>query len=241
MATIYPKTASDKCIILEPREAFIREMNIPTNWTVLDLVLGLSFTTTSDANAQPPIPSYIARSTHLDTFFWGVKDGSNAAPGYTGSQFLGVSAQNNTNFGLFLYGAGSVLSLYSSQDAGTTYHQDPQPTVTSGSTVTAAGNVSENLLMNTPLNPEQSTAYFRWIAIKLTRNGTSLAVQVANSANQTDASTVAMRAWLANTTWSAAIGSVAAATTAAIRHFYFRTPMLTSRARIHNYGYRLVS
>ena len=238
MAEIYQKTIDDKCIILSPREALMREMNIPSNWTLLDVIVGLSFTSTSSPNAEPAEEETVSRLSNRDSFFFGVKDGTLEQPGFAG-RFLGfstaVAGMTTRTNGIGTYtrtimGPGVYSPLATAADAATV--------VTSPSLVDCT-----DTYFCMPNDPTPSTGYFRWVAIRLDRSsGTSLVAAVSPSGNLTDASNEALRSHLIAATWGyVSAVAVSGISTWDVRHLFLRFPFYNYRIRVHNYGYRLIS
>lgn len=246
MASVYQKTPDDKCIILQPREAFMREMNIPANWTVLDLAFGVSYTTAADQNAPYSTTAGPGFSSHLDRTFYGVKDGSQTAPGFAGSRFLGTGYGSSNEY------LGVSYGFYSHTN-DTSY---VCPTATDGGSVVRGGRdapyitlpghiitSAEDLLYGP--TPNGDVNYFTWRMMRIDRTSSKPKMRLFNIRNAPDPSDSALRDVFLNLNFSPA-GSfveidVSGADAWDIRHMYYRSPFTSMRVRIHNYGYRLVS
>ena len=234
---IYPKTATDKCIILNARQPLCREMSIPASWRILDLVVGLSYTSTSSDNSAA-VNETVVRQSLLDAFCFGVKDGAAIAPGSVGTKFVGFSTGIPEQATQQSYGGG-YTRIYSGS------YKSPVATATTDATISTSGVYGDrtDTFFTTAEHPEAATGYFRWIAIRLDRTtaGTLVASCNAPVGNQTDASDAALKASLAPATYeyrsSVAVPGVEEW---ALRHFYFRVPFFNQRARVHNYGFRLI-
>lgn len=90
MATIYQKTASDKTLILSPREYFLRPFDFGTDWTEVRIGMYFSGVTSGGDNTQAGSET-VALSTAADRIAFGIKDsGTSSLPGTVGSVFLGA-------------------------------------------------------------------------------------------------------------------------------------------------------
>lgn len=241
---IYQKTPSDKCIILDPQQPLLREMDIPGNWSKLNLVVGWSFTSSTEDNASTAYPSSVRNLTVLDTFMWGVKDGSAIAPGMAGSEFMGVGTLNSHSayVGLFRKSTNGYASIYGSEaNDGQVYKADPTPVYTSGTNIMFNPTLYEQQRFSAPLDSSGDSNYFYWMILQLTRTEQTLAAATQFIQNQTDPSSRAMREFLGNAAPSPFGAISGTGLMPDLRHFYLRLPMLTARVRIHNYGYRLIA
>jgi hypothetical protein len=89
MATIYQKTASDRTLILSPREYFLRPFDFGTDWTEVRVGIFFSGVTSGGDNTQA-VSETVAVSSAIDRIAFGIKDSATAAlPGQAGSLFIG--------------------------------------------------------------------------------------------------------------------------------------------------------
>jgi hypothetical protein len=95
MAKIYQKTiasGTDKCLILDPREALLYPFNIGT-WTEARLGFLISVTSAaSDNSADAQSISSVIMDSAANHFAFGIKDSSETLPRLAGSQFWGASS-----------------------------------------------------------------------------------------------------------------------------------------------------
>lgn len=85
MATIYQKTASDKTLILSPREYFLRPFDFGTDWTEVRVGIFFGGVTSGGDNTQA-VSETVAVSSAIDRIAFGIKDSATAAlPGQAGS------------------------------------------------------------------------------------------------------------------------------------------------------------
>ena len=235
MATVYQKTPADKCIILSPRQALLREMNIPTGWTDLMICIGGSFCHVSGDNAAPAQEDKTYYSP-LDHFFFGIKDSSHIQPVAVGSRFIG-----NTH-GTY----GTVQRLWTNTvphsvegDNGGYWNRglvaDGLTTYSTGGNSTAANFYTSN-------NDTLDTGYFGWNAIRITREASATKLYGLSVPNKTDASDGAMASDVFNASGWTLYGTSALDTRAwDIRSIYIRLPFVNNRLRVHNYGFRLLA
>lgn len=229
MSSVYQKTVDDKCLILEPGEALIREMAIPSNWTDLILYVGLSFTTAVDENGVTATES-VTNTGLLSRPLFGVKDGSSLAPGAAGSQFLGYATKHTDSASRYLTGSPAQVLGYDASPTGI---------ATDGATYYHGYNIG-NLYLAT--NESSDTNYFGWCLFRITRRAGAVSFYIIpDYSNRTDASHSAINTLIDSTPWSDAGGPAVDARSWDIKHFFFRMPFNTVRARIHNYGYKLIT
>lgn len=254
MASVYQKTADDKCIILQPREAFQREMNIPADWKVLDLCIGFSATTSSDPNENLYV-TFEAYNSVLDRTRIGVKSGEQIAPGLAGTKFIGLTYPTNMNegignrFGQQLQHCGDLSPYPQLTNPGAVFSDGVSDTWVGwlggpGVSPPVPGSAAPNVLLTGQRIPSDATEYFAWRLMRIRRdNPATLSVTAFNIPDQTDASDEALINTLTNTNMDAVRTSIATTVPQSwdVRHMYLRLPFTNARARIHNYGYRLVS
>lgn len=245
----------------------MREMNIPGNWKILDLAWGMSFTTVASPNTTPSNQNAPGYSSVLDRSYFGIKDSSMIAPGLPGSKFMGIGYSGGPNDEQIItsgfegmkhaydtsYGSvprarwsdGSSVNIIV---AGGPF-SNGDPTVASGIANLGADTVSFTELLNYPNNITNSTSYFAWRVMRLRRdNADRIKIRSFSLRNQTDASDSALRTLFTNVYWGDDTVSnypyILTTTPQGwtdLTHMYFRAPFTGVRARIHNYGYRLVS
>lgn len=89
MATIYPKTVSDKTVILAPREFILRPFDFGA-WTEMRFGIYFGGVLASGDNTASAIETVVLSSS-ADNVAFGLKDSaSNLLPGVAGSLFLGA-------------------------------------------------------------------------------------------------------------------------------------------------------
>lgn len=248
MATIYQKTVDDKCLILEPREALQRELNLPDDWKRVRIAIGLSITgSVSDPNTLPTLET-ITRLTELDRFYFGLKTSEVNAPHVAG-KFVGISdySSNPSSYPLSIssgyYIGNEANVIFSFQpticDAGIRYQ-------------TASATGSNQIYVTS--NPTNTTNYGAFVVLEIDvrtpgtlicRMGGS-AEWIAQGAATTDFSDAALRDRLQNASFSPATTLTSgvywgAGENPGTTHMYFRLPFFNNRARIHSYGYLLLA
>lgn len=226
MATIFQKPGADKCLILEPGEALLREMALPTQWTQIRLAFGLSITTaaSNDANCVNETLSYI---NPLSSFIAGIKDGSLIAPGRDGSRFIGIrpTIAGNT------IGSGQLASGHTLEAIAT-----------NNLSIAASAGIYAGL--NFTANGSGTTAFGAIFSVCITIVNATVTVGYAMSSATADFSDAALKAALLTATpyTSAAVaGWWTSGATPEVRHIYLRSPFLNNRFRVHNYGYMVIS
>lgn len=247
MATIYQKTVDDKCLILEPREALQRELNLPANWQRVRIAIGLSITgSVSDPNTLPTLES-ITRLTELDRFYFGLKTSEVNAPHVAG-KFVGISdySANPSSYPL------SISSgYYVGSEANAVFRF--QPTICeSGTRYQTASTATGSNLIYVTSNPTSATNYGAFVVLEIdVRTTGTLICRMGGSANgaaqgaTTDFSDAALRDRLQNASFSSDTTLTSgvywgAGENPGTTHMYFRLPFFNNRARIHSYGYLLV-
>lgn len=101
MPTGYTKTTStgtDQCIILDPRQAFVRESALPADWQRVRFGAILSICGLGDGNASP-VAEQLSRDSYADDFYFGLTD-SEGHPGDGDTRFLGLGFINS-GYGTF--------------------------------------------------------------------------------------------------------------------------------------------
>lgn len=218
----------------------MREMNIPEDWKVIDMAWGFSWTSTSNPN-QEVNASVDAFTDTLDRTAFGVKDSSLGAPGRGTTKFLGCRFTDE------LEGLGNSYEYrgHGQSQRGTGYSRAPNACVGNGATlaeVSVDGYFSGNLLVGH--SPADATQYFAWRLMRVNRSSpTAVTFTGKIVMDQTDASDEALQNTFTNTVYPDPVTVTTSAPQAwtDIRSMYFRLPFTGLRARIHNYGYRLVS
>ena len=240
MALVYEKIVGDKTVILEPREACIRIPLASANaWTELRIAVALSLTSTAASNAAYPSESFVA-STVYDRYAFGLKNSdTDDLPGVAGTRFWGD-----------LTGNGRTVSIVHTTGAFATGTQagftNPVLTVAEGTSIAHDGvNTFSSVKFSTSTETQASTLFANLLGIRLVINNRGLATQTvqmamgSNHANITDTSEAALRSYLvALSGWSGLTPAVAAnsggVAYAVPDAFFFRLPLITVRARLHN-------
>jgi len=113
MATVFQKTTSDKCLILDAKEALIYPFDVG-NWTEIRMAVGLSLTTAASNNGTA-IAENNSFTTASSGFYFGIKNSSNAnLPGVTGAIYAGSVSTADGNAVSFVNvgdGTGSFQTL----------------------------------------------------------------------------------------------------------------------------------
>lgn len=96
MATIYQHNASDKTLILEPREAFQRKLDLGS-WN--EIRIGMFY---SSIGLASPSASYadesLTQNTREDIIAFGLKDSATSIlPGFSGSYYIGLALTGSHN------------------------------------------------------------------------------------------------------------------------------------------------
>ena len=236
MATIYQKQLADKCIILEPKEKLHREMALPASWIKLRLAMALSLTTAGSQNASPVTES-LAWSNARSALAFGLKDGSDIAPGYTGSRFIGMKQAGTNDAG---YSTDNSCLWYTAAAS-----HEKVGWLTNGAL--AAETSQNSLTASLSSSPQNDTYYANWMVLEIEVSGMAVYLKygISEGSGATDVSNTAMEYQLQNMALTAFSGALTgwweAGQAPELRHFYFRSPLLSNRVRVHNYGFLLVA
>lgn len=227
MAEIYQKPSADKCLILEPGEALLREMALPTQWTQIMLAFALSWTTSADDNTNPTNES-VTYLNPLSSFAAGIKDGSMIAPGRAGSRFVGFRTNH------------VVPTTLTSGELSPSQYKVTW--VTDGVTSNSGGTAQP--VLSFPANSSAATLFGSILLLRLTVSGTSVTAALNVTAAATDFGDAALKSAMLNASLinSASVpGWWLNGETPEVRHIYLRSPFQNNRLRVHNYGYMVIS
>lgn len=93
MATIYQKIATDKQLILDPREGYLRQFSF-TGWTELRLGIYFSGVAASGDNTAS-VSEDVTYNTYADKIYFGIKNSDTVdLPGHAAASFLGLTTQS---------------------------------------------------------------------------------------------------------------------------------------------------
>lgn len=125
-AKIYEKTVTDKALILAPREGLQRKFDLGSNWTEMRLGMLLAPVDAANDNTCDTVDENITLSTHVDRMTIGLKTESSDIPGVAGTNFLGVSTDENWvadrgGFGVFSTISTANYRLAATKGVGATF------------------------------------------------------------------------------------------------------------------------
>lgn len=248
MATIYQKTPSDKCIILEPGEVLTRPMALPATWSHIRLAVAVSLTGLSDPNssATGESISYLGEAFH---FYFGISSGSIGVH-QPGSKFIGISDNNGL----------SPLAVYPPGDTSfnTIGHSGWDGTFYYATTMGDNGGVARGDPPGTLENfrffagaPSGDVNYACiWVVDIQVGNGgggqQNIATQISLNSCQSSFTDSDMKTALSTGTFSTplqlrSVSFIPNDTTPPVDMFYFSLPLNQNRVRIHNYGYLVIA
>lgn len=104
MATIFQKTVSDECAILDSRELSVEPFNIGTDWSEIRLSMAVSFTTVTGGDNSLVSPETINYNTQRNGFYLGFKNSGQQFVLESGAAFLGASTAGRQAY--FMQGGG---------------------------------------------------------------------------------------------------------------------------------------
>lgn len=224
----YTKTitgGTDDCIILDPREQFIRETSLPLTWTKCRIGLMVSFTTLASDNADPTNTT-LSYTGALDQISIGISNGV-AAIGQTGNRYVG--------FGRLA--TGTIPSPYVS---GAAYHFAQVSTTPAASVIGDGGSLVISVGANSSNNPASApsglSTYAQPIVVDITLGSTSATAFLALLSGVTDVSSANLRAKMQSSTPTSLIAATGGwwnGGSVGMRHLCIRHPSASTRLRIH--------
>ena len=250
MATIYQKTPSDKCIILEPGEVLTRPMALPATWSHIRLAVAVSLTglSSEDSAATSETLSYLGEAFH---FYFGISSGS-IGVNQPGSKFIGISDNNNGSYRLTVYPGNSSDS--SVGNAANSVYGYVSTICENGvsSRANLAGYGDSNMFSSGVSSQPSNYACIWVVDIQITDSGgyysyLQLTTSISTNSNQSSFSDSDLRTALSSGTFSSpnrtSDGQAfwPARTTPDVDTFYFSLPLNQNRVRIHNYGYLVIA
>ena len=243
---IYQKTASDKCLIIEPRQSMRREMLLPATWSHIRLGIAISAASTSDYNSAPTNES-VTRTGYSDDFIWGIKTGGNQHPYETGENFIGCWFNSNdynsfktmlgSDYGATFIGSTSNTSAHISSAISNNGSVSKAPISSNqGIQYIRAGDT-----------PTLSTNYAHIDVLDIVVSGTQVNVRATCDSARSDFSDLEMYNAISLATFpmsgipvtSGAFWSVGE--TPDVNNFYLHNPFYHNRLRIHSYGYIVIA
>lgn len=238
MATIYQKTATDRCIILQPREAMLRKMNIPVGWS--DLAIAMAFSITSDVGDNAtPVTEALNVSSALDRISFGIKDDSTILPLMAGSRFIGLNTFTPWDSTVRINDSGG-------------WRTDGKNSSWSGTSWVLTDGVTQRYLtsdqgsshrLSCGSNPTADSSYSNWISIRMIRTADDITVKYINTPCTTDPNSTAIQTFFDTASWQYVANNYALSGIGAwdVRNIFLRLPFRHNRARVHCYGYKLFS
>lgn len=166
MAIIYQKIATDKTLILSPREGILRAFDFGA-WTEMRIGIFYSGVTSGGDNTQS-VAEVVALSSPADRLAFGIKNSdTDDLPGEAGGTFLGASNSTGNGsecngVGFFSQGAGAVVAC-----------------AFNGATLVDGGAIADTLgnYLLYPANVSAATQYCGFSGLKLTVTDLGLSSQ----------------------------------------------------------------
>lgn len=230
-------SGSQGSYVVDARYAFQRETNLPLGWKKVRLAAIFSWVGLGGDN-DDPIAELLGNSgAGLDMeFVFGLSNGV-SVPGKTGNKFIGMGCGSRTTTpAVGYYSTGSTWRYGSSVDGSSTLSMSG----IAGEGTTIRVGSTQSIVLETGI-PSATTAFSVGVGLELdcTTDGT-LTARYINSAKRSTATEPDLMGLL--TASSSTLGSPSGnwwngATPTGCTHFYMRWPFVSSRLRLHNYGY----
>lgn len=245
MATKATVNTSDGVLLLSSKEHLIRKTGIGTSW--LDARIGMFFTFVPTANDNAAsVTETDVTAGPVDYFFFGLKDSSANLPRTSGSKFLGLVMGRGGNIYMVSNSSGESHWGNSTNTAGNGAHFISQNGTTEISNVAIPADnidawqipVFSTGTVNRLLAIKFEVTDFGLSTQKVTMHFNSVRTAFSNVSDASLQAQLVGASWAAPTTsfWLAADWNSGGVALPLPEYFYVRSPFISNRIRISNYG-----
>jgi hypothetical protein len=244
---IYEKalaTTTEKSLILGVGDCINRPIALPATWTVIRVGVFWSIVPLNEDDTNNATTETVTYANSRSLLLMGIKDSSSIAPGYAGSKFIGFGSKVADSLTLQTYsGGGRNLAM-----GGVGYTSRWYPYGANGATLyNSSTSYTTSTYENIRGNPSGLTDFAGFAAVEITVSGGNFSIKGMVTASVTDTSAANLQTQLVSASLNTATTAVnvsawgQSASDLGVNCFYFRSPFINHRFRIHCHGVRVMA